>query len=203
MNLIHRCLCRSASWGKVLERFAVPWTLADVELGNDVLELGPGHGLTTDLLRCRLPRITALEIDAVLARSLAARLRGSNVTVVQGDATAMPLDDARFSGAVCLHMLHHVHSADLQNKLFREAWRVLRPGAWFVGVDSLGFESLSMRLIHIGDTLVPVSPDTLGARLEAAGFRDVGVDTNPYAFRFRARRPAASRNESGNKGEKP
>ena len=189
MNLIHRCLCRSASWRKVLEKFVVPWTLTDVQLGNDVLELGPGHGLTTDLLRSRLPRITALEIDRALARSLAARLRGSNVSVIQGDATAMPLDGAQFSGAVCLHMLHHVHSVELQNKLFREVWRVLRPGAFFVGVDSLGLESLPMRLIHIGDTLVPVNPDTLGARLEAAGFQDIVVETNPYAFRFRARRP--------------
>jgi len=189
MNLIHRCLCRSASWRKVLEKFVVPWTLTDVQLGNEVLELGPGHGLTTDLLRSRLPWITALEIDRALARSLAARLRGSNVTVIQGDATAMPLDGAQFSGAVCLHMLHHVHSVELQNKLFREVWRVLRPGAFFVGVDSLGLESLPMRLIHIGDTLVPVNPDTLGARLEAAGFQDIVVETNPYAFRFRARRP--------------
>jgi SAM-dependent methyltransferase len=189
MNLIHRCLCRSASWRKVLEKFVVPWTLTDVQLGNEVLELGPGHGLTTDLLGSRLPRITALEIDRALARSLAARLRGSNVTVIQGDATAMPLDGAQFSGAVCLHMLHHVHSVELQNKLFREVWRVLRPGAFFVGVDSLGLESLPMRLIHIGDTLVPVNPDTLGARLEAAGFQDIVVETNPYAFRFRARRP--------------
>ena len=189
MNLIHRCLCRSASWRKVLEKFVVPWTLTDVQLGNEVLELGPGHGLTTDLLRSRLPWITALEIDRALARSLAARLRGSNVTVIQGDATAMPLDGAQFSGAVCLHMLHHVHSVELQNKLFREVWRVLRPGAFFVGVDSLGLESLPMRLIHIGDTLVPVNPDTLGARLEAAGFQDIVVQTNPYAFRFRARRP--------------
>src|SRR6516164_7692310 len=189
MNLIHRCLCRSASWRKVLEKFVVPWTLTDVQLGNEVLELGPGHGLTTDLLGSRLPRITALEIDRALARSLAARLRGSNVTVIQGDATAMPLDGAQFSGAVCLHMLHHVHSVELQYKLFREVWRVLRPGAFFVGVDSLGLESLPMRLIHIGDTLVPVNPDTLGARLEAAGFQDIVVETNPYAFRFRARRP--------------
>ena len=192
MNLIHRCLCRSASWRKVLEDFVVPWTLADVQLGNDVLELGPGHGLTTDLLRSRLPRITALEIDPALARSLAARLRESNVTVVQGDATAMPLNDAQFSGAVCLHMLHHVHSAELQNKLFREVWRVLRPGAFFVGVDSLGLQSLTMRLIHIGDTLVPVNPDTLGARLEAAGFRDIRLEANRYAFRFRGRRPCGA-----------
>ncbi len=29
--------------------------------------------------------------------------------------------------------------------------------------------SLVMRIIHIGDTLMPVDPDTFGARLEGAG----------------------------------
>jgi len=188
MNLIHRCLCQSASWRTVLEKFVVPWALADVELGDDVLELGPGHGITTDLLRSRLSRITALEIDPALAKALDARLRGSNVTVVEGDATAMPFQDGQFSGAVSLHMLHHVHSIDLQNRVFREVRRVLRRGAIFVGVDSLGLQSSWMRLIHLGDTLVPVNPDTLEARLEAAGFTENLVETNPYAFRFRARR---------------
>jgi hypothetical protein len=46
-----------------------------------------------------------------------------------------------------------------------------------------------MRVIHIGDTLVPVNPDTLGVRLEAAGFEVVEVDRNDAAFRFHARRP--------------
>ena len=94
------------------------------------------------------------------------------MTVVEGDATAMPFQDGQFSGAVSLHMLHHVHSIDLQNTVFREVRRVLRPGAIFVGIDSLGLQSFWARLIHPGDTLVPVNPDTLGARLEAAGFTE-------------------------------
>ncbi|MDD5542328.1 MAG: class I SAM-dependent methyltransferase [Acidobacteriia bacterium] len=192
MNLIHRCLCRSSSWRKVLDRFVVPWAFADVQLGQDVLELGPGHGLTTELLRSRIPRITALEIDPELTAHLATRLRGTNVTVVQGDASAIPLDDGRFSGAVSFHMLHHVHSADLQDKLFQEVHRVLRPGGTFVGIDSLGLKSLWMRLIHMGDTLTPIEPGTLRDRLSAVGFEEITVDTNSYAFRFRARRPPTS-----------
>ena len=46
-----------------------------------------------------------------------------------------------------------------------------------------------MRLIHIGDTMVRVDPQTFGSRLEAAGFRDVSVEATDEAFRFRARRP--------------
>jgi ubiquinone/menaquinone biosynthesis C-methylase UbiE len=192
MNLIHRCLCRSASWRTVLEKFVVPWALQDVQLGEDVLELGPGHGITTNLLRSRIPRITALEIDPALAKVLTQRFQDTNVTVVEGDATAMPFHDSQFSGAIALHMLHHVHSVDLQNRVFREVWRVLRPGAVFVAIDSLGLQSLWMRIIHVGDTLMPVNPDTLGPRLEAAGFSENLIETNPYAFRLLARRPVVA-----------
>ena len=113
---------------------------------------------------------------------------GAMLTVVIGDATAMPLSDAQFSGVVSFTMLHHVPSAELQDRLLREVWRVLAPGGVFVGSDSI--QSLFMRLVHIGDTLVPVDPDTVGARLEAAGFEVLEVEKNSHAFRFHARRPA-------------
>lgn len=165
----------------------MPWVLDGVDLGPNVLEVGPGPGLTTDLLRPRMARLIALELDPALAGSLAARLRGSNVTVIQGDATVMPFGDAGFSGAVSCTMLHHLPSPALQDMLLREVRRVLKPGGMFAGVDSR--QSLGMRLIHIHDTLVPVNPETFRARLEAAGFLDVFIETNDRAFRFHARRP--------------
>jgi ubiquinone/menaquinone biosynthesis C-methylase UbiE len=190
VNLFHRYLCRSSSWRTVLRDYVVPWVLTNGSLGSNVLELGPGYGLTTELLRQKIEHITALEVDPALATALAAHSASTNVTVVHGDATAMPLNDAQFSGAVCLHMLHHVNSAESQDQLFREVWRVLKPGGVFAGVDSLGFDRLRMRVIHWNDTCVPVDPATLAPRLERAGFRNVSVNTNPYAFRFYAQRPS-------------
>jgi SAM-dependent methyltransferase len=190
LNLVHRWLCRSGGWKKTLDERILPWALAGVELGNDVLEVGPGPGLTTDILRPRVPRLTAIEIDAALAERLAHRLEGTNVHVVRADATAMPFENQRFSGAVSFTMLHHVPSAELQDKLLREVWRVLQPGAVFAGVDSR--TSWSMKVIHIADTLVPVDPQTFPARLRAAGFEAPNVETNDRAFRFRARKPAAA-----------
>lgn len=187
VNPLHHWLCRSNRWRKTVQQ-RVPWVVGNVDLGPHVLELGPGPGLTTDLLRRATQRVTAIELDLKLAASLDSRLSGSNVEVVAGNATAMPFADAQFSAGVSFTMLHHVPSAELQDKLLREVWRVLVPGGVFVGSDSL--QSWLMRLIHIGDTLVTVNPDAMGKRLEAAGFEMVEVEKAADAFRFWARRPA-------------
>ena len=186
MNRLHRWLCQSTRWRKTIQE-RVPWVLAGADLGQNVLELGPGPGLTTDLLRSSFRHITAIEIDSELAESLSSRLSGGNVKVVRGDATAMPFSDDQFSGGASFTMLHHVPSPELQDRLLREVWRVLEPGGVFVGSDSL--QGWFMRLIHIGDTLVPIGPDTVGGRLEAAGFEVVQIETNSDAFRFQARKP--------------
>jgi len=188
MNRLHQWLCRSDRWRSALaQRF--PWAIGDIDLGSNVLEIGPGPGLTTDLLRASVARVTALEIDPVSASSLSLRLKGSNVQIIAGDASEMPFRDCEFSGAVSFTMLHHVPSPQLQDKLLAEVLRVLQPGGFFVGSDSL--QSWFMRIIHIGDTLVPVNPDTFAARLERAGFEALIVQKYPRAFRFHARRPLA------------
>ena len=61
-----------------------------------------------------------------------------NVEVVEGDATALPFDDARFSSVVCMTMLHHLHDAAAQDRLLAEARRVLLPGGVLCGSDNLG-----------------------------------------------------------------
>ncbi len=187
MNHLHHWLCRSGHWRKVIQE-RVPWVLSGSNLGPDVLELGPGPGLTTDLLKTAVPRLTAIELDPELAASLRARLANTNVEVVTGDATGMPFPDAHFSSGVSFTMLHHVPSPQLQDKLLREVWRVLQPGAFFVGSDSM--QSLFMRLIHIGDTLVPINPDKFGVRLETAGFEVMEIEKRAGVFRFQARKPA-------------
>lgn len=57
----------------------------------------------------------------------------------------------------------------------------------FVGIDST--PSLGFRLIHFGDTMVTVDPDTFGTRLEAAGFTRVAILKRPHRFRFCAQAP--------------
>ena len=161
MNRIHRWLCQSAVWKKALEGKLLPWVLEGINLGDDLLEVGPGPGLTTDFLRKRVARVTAIEIDPSLAHSLKCRMNGTNVCVVEGDATDMPFQDESFSAAVSLTMLHHVPSVSLQDKLLLEVYQVLRPNGIFVGMDNTW--NLAFHLIHLGDTMVSVDPESFGA----------------------------------------
>jgi SAM-dependent methyltransferase len=184
MNRLHRWYCSSNHWNRLVGEKLLPWVLRGVDLGDDVLELGPGPGITTDVLRRRALHLTSVEIDRQLATALEVRLRNTNVTVLCGDATALDLRNASFSGAIACTMLHHVSSPELQDRLFAEVRRVLRPGGVFVGSDSLS--SRLFQLIHLFDTLVPVDPERLIARLEAAGFTAVEVEVAGRSFRFRA-----------------
>lgn len=175
-------------WRRTVEEKLLPWALGDLDLGDDVLEVGPGPGLITDVLRRRGVPLTSVEIDPRLARSLRERVPASEVAVVEGDATDMPFEDGRFSTALSFTMLHHVPSADLQDRLLAEVHRVLRPGGTFVGSDSLS--SRTFEMFHWFDTLVPVDPETFEGRLETAGFEQISIRSAGSSFRFRASRAA-------------
>lgn len=186
MNRFHHWYCRSAHWRQTL-RERIPWVLDGLDLGGHILEVGPGPGLTTDLLAAQVSALTAIEIDPHLAARLRGRFEGTNVTIENADATAMPFPAETFTGAVAFTMLHHVPSAQFQDRLLREVRRVLRPGAVFAGSDSR--PSLLFRLAHVADTITLVGPETFPARLEAAGFTNAEVHTTKGAFRFRATVP--------------
>ncbi len=186
MNALHHWLCRSERWRKALEQYILPWALQDVPLGADLLELGPGPGLTTELLRHRAGRLTAIELDGSLANALHSRFRQSNVRVLRADATSLPFAECSFSSTVALTMLHHLPDSRAQDRLFREVYRVLRPGGAFLAVDSL--DSFRMRLFHVFDTLVPVDPATLERRLTQSGFKRIQIELRPGRLRFEAYR---------------
>lgn len=217
MNYLHRKICGSTRWAAdVAER--MPEQLAGIELGDDVLEIGPGFGATTRALvshitnprhttkphhttkpgpttkpphnakpdpatgpgtptgaaraskPSRTAKLTAVEIDEASVALLRAEF-ADRVEIVHGDGARLPFPDGRFSAVVCFTMLHHVPSTALQDALFAEACRVLRPGGVFRGADSL--PNLRFRLLHIGDTMVALDPVTLPGRLYRAGFEEV------------------------------
>jgi SAM-dependent methyltransferase len=190
MNTAHREFLASEEWREALRDLALPFAFAGrsyQDLGDDVVEIGPGPGLTTDLLAAELPRITAIELDEALAAALRERTAGSNVEVLHADATAIPVESGRFSGAVSFTMMHHVPTVELQDAVLADVCRVLRPGGLLVASDSVASDELAA--FHDDDVYNPVDPETLPDRLAAAGYTDIDVRSNPYAWAAHARRP--------------
>ena len=170
----------------MLEDELLPWVQGAGDLGDELLEIGPGPGLTTDLLRRRARKVTAVEVDPSLGEPLRQRLAGTNVEVLVADATEVGLPEERFSTAACFSVLHHMPSEAHQDRLFAVLHRALRPGGVFVGQESLDTEAI--RAGHAGDTFNPVDPDTLPSRLTAAGFGPTRTDVAGYHFRFVTRK---------------
>jgi SAM-dependent methyltransferase len=188
VNETHLQFLASAEWADMLKSDLLPWVEAAGDLGDEILEIGPGPGLTTDLLREQVRRVTAVEIDPALGEPLRERLAGTNVEVIVADATEAGLPTAHFSAAACFSVLHHMPSSGHQDRLFHELHRVLRPGGIFVGQDSLDLEPI--RAGHAGDVFTPVDPDQLAPRLASAGFAQTRTDISGFHFRFISRKPA-------------
>ena len=185
MNPNHDKLCGSPEWAQHIQEDVLPVVTAGVDLGREMLEIGPGPGAATEWLRQRVARLTALERDQTAAAKLAEKFPGVEIAV--GDAAAMSYPDCSFDSVGSFTMLHHVPSVALQDRLFREICRVLAPGALFMGSDSTA--GLRFRINHFRDVGIAIDPATLPDRLTKAGFVEPRVSEAGHAFRFRACRP--------------
>ena len=65
--------------GGYLQSEILPAVTAGIELGKDMLEIGPGPGAATGWLSRTVAKLTALESDDAAAALLAERYSGDNV----------------------------------------------------------------------------------------------------------------------------
>lgn len=100
-----------------------------LEPDDDLLDLGCGAGglLTEQAAHVRfVAGIDLSEIQLRKAReALAARIAAGTAEIVEGDATALPWEDGRFSVVASLDCVKFLPEPE---HAFREMYRVLRPG---------------------------------------------------------------------------
>jgi SAM-dependent methyltransferase len=187
MNENHSRLCPSPEWAAWLQGEVLPSLTAGVDLGSEMLEVGPGPGAATEWLRQKVKRLVTLEADEEAAAKLAAKYGGTNVEVTTGDGTEMTFADGSFDAVASFTMLHHVPTAARQNRLLAEALRVLRPGGVLIGSDSLA--SNDLHHFHVDDDYYPVEPAAFLTRLQTLGFGKITI-TADYVLTFAAWKPA-------------
>ncbi|MGO9163118.1 MAG: methyltransferase domain-containing protein [Streptosporangiaceae bacterium] len=186
MNENHARLCPSPEWAAHIQDEVLPWLARHADLGEDMLEIGPGPGAATEWLRHKVRRLTALELDAVAAGTLAGRYADCNVDVEVGSASQLSYPDESFDSVGSFTMLHHVPTLALQNKILAEAFRVLRPGGVLIGSDSL--PSSDLHHFHADDTYNPLDPASMFGRLQTLGFEGITIAADGI-LKFVAHRP--------------
>jgi ubiquinone/menaquinone biosynthesis C-methylase UbiE len=183
MNENHARVCTSPEWAQHIQTDVLPALTRDADLGEEMLEIGPGPGAATEWLRHKVKRLTAVEVSEEAAALLAERYAGTNVEIVVGTATDLGYPDDSFDSVGAFTMLHHVPTLAQQNKILSEALRVLRPGGVLICSDSLGSDGLHH--FHADDTYNPVDPASVLGRLQTIGFGKITV-TVDYGLRFAA-----------------
>lgn len=173
MNDNHTSLCSSPEWAEWLTNDVLAPVTERLDLGDELLELGPGYGAATRWLRRRVKRLTALELDPAMAEHLTDEFEDTNVTVEVGDSTQAPFPEASFDAVATFTMLHHLPTAAAQFATLGEAYRLLRPGGVLVGSDSLASQELHE--FHEGDTYNPIDPARLLVFLQAIGYERISL----------------------------
>ena len=74
-------MCASAEWAALVRDELLPWVLGDDGLGDDVLEIGAGPGLVTDLLVERRPTLPPSRSRALAATQEHRRHEGAHRSV--------------------------------------------------------------------------------------------------------------------------
>jgi ubiquinone/menaquinone biosynthesis C-methylase UbiE len=160
--------------------------------GERILDVGCGPGFyVAELAEHVGPSGSVVGVD-VSPQMLAAAARRAesldNVAFHEAGATALPLDDASFDGAVSVQVLEYVPGVD---DALAELYRVLRPGGravvWDVDWATVSMHSAdparTRRVLERWDEHLahPSLPRTLAPRLRSAGFVDVRTEAHAFA----------------------
>jgi ubiquinone/menaquinone biosynthesis C-methylase UbiE len=155
--------------------------LLEVDPGDRILEVGfgPGVALAELLARASEGLVAGVDLSESMVRQARSRhadsIAAGRLEIRQGDASALPYDDATFDKACGAHVIYFWPD---QERAVRELRRVLRPG----GTLALGYQERehmppgsASGLTMAGARLV--GPGDVERIVRAAGFAGVRLET--------------------------
>lgn len=159
-----------------------------IKAGSHILDIGCGIGGPARYFAKRFQcAVTGIDITPAFVET-ANRLTSlvdlsRQVTIELGDGQSLPYSDGSFDGAYAQHVTMNV--AD-RGRLFGEAYRVLKPGAFFAltehGLGPVGGPYYPLPWSADGTGSYLIVPEETRAFLEAAGFENVSIEDTGYKY---------------------
>jgi SAM-dependent methyltransferase len=171
------------------EMFIHKHSLAIEEREGPWLDLSCGPGVFTRAIGAAAPGalVAGLDISQAMLEVAARRTSAySNVVLIRGDAHSLPFADASFGG---VNNAGALHVYDDPERVFREVWRVLRPGGIYVGSTFAEAASLLGKVVARAAGIRRFAPPELRSWLQRLGFADYEDLRVGGAIIFRTRRP--------------
>ncbi len=160
-----------------------PLAFSALKEGDVVLDLGSGAGFDSFLAARKVGK-TGKVIGVDMTPEMIAKARANakaggydNVEFMLGDIEALPLPDNSIDAAISNCVINLVPDKE---KVFRELYRVLRPGGWFMVSDLVLLKALPERVrtsveAYVGCVAGAILKDEYLAIIRGAGFEDVRV----------------------------
>jgi SAM-dependent methyltransferase len=152
------------------------FSLLEPFLGEDVLEIGAGHGTFTALVAERVPRVVATDLSPRCVGVLKSRFADApNVEVALGDVSASSVHGP-FDCAILINVLEHIEDDD---RALQQLWASLNPGGrlilWVPAFQAL-YTEFDRRVGHFRRYRTrDLTPKLCGAGFEVAQIKYVNA----------------------------
>lgn len=161
---------------------------AGISPNQHILDIGSGTGTLALLIKQRCPNTSVIGLDAdkniIEIANKKAGSENTNLKFIEGMSFNMPFDEEQFDLCVSSLFFHHLTTKD-KVRTFREAYRVLKPGAEIHIADWGKPTGLLMRFLFLAIQLIDgfkTTSDNVHGHLpeiiEKSGFDDVAVVRN-------------------------